>query len=48
MHADQTSMIGDEAMKLVIDEMYTKRKLHTCTSIELHDTYVNCGSQLPR
>ncbi len=46
--AGQTSMIDDAAMKLLVDEMYTKRKLCTWTSIELHDKYMSYGGQLTR
>ena len=48
VHADQTSMIDDEAMKLLVDDMYAKRKLCTWTSIELHATYASYGDQLTR
>ncbi len=34
---DQTLMIDDSTIKMLVDEMYTKRKLCTWTSIELHD-----------
>ncbi len=44
--ADQTLMIDDFAIKMLVDEMYNKRKLYTWPSIELHDKYVSYGVQL--
>ena len=48
MIADQTSMVDDEAMQVIFYEMYSKRKLCTLTSIELHDIYAGHGGQLTR
>ena len=45
---DQTMLIDDEAMKMLVDEMYDNRRLCTWTSIELHDKYVSYGGQLTR
>ena len=47
-HTDQTSKIDDEALQLLVDQMYTNRKICTWTSIELHDKYVGYGGQLTR
>ena len=41
-------LIDDEAMKMLVDEMYDNRRLCTWTSIELHDKYVSYGGQLTR
>ena len=46
MHADQSPTIDDAALNLLIDEMYTNRKLCTWTSIELSDKYVSHGGLL--
>ena len=48
MIADQTSMVDDEAMQVILHEMYSERKLCTCTwtSIELHYMYAGHGGQL--
>lgn len=46
MHGNQTALVDDEAMKLLLEEMYAGRKLGTWTSIELHDKYVSYGGQL--
>ncbi len=36
----------NSAIKMLVDEMYTKRKICTWTSIELHDKYLSYGGQL--
>ena len=43
MKVDQTLQIYDEAMKILIDEMYDNRRLCTWTSIEPYDKYVSYG-----
>ena len=48
MHDEQTSMIDEEGMKLLVDELYTKGKLCTWTSIELHDKNVSGVGQVTR
>ena len=48
LKVDQTLQIDDEAMKILIDEMYDNRRLCTWTSIELHDKYLSYGGQLTR
>ena len=47
--AEQHSLVpDDDALKLVINELYRKRNLQTWTSVELHDMYAACGGQLTR
>ena len=46
VHADQSPTIDDATLNLLIDEMYTNRKLRTWTSIELYDKYVSHGGLL--
>ena len=48
LKVDQTLQIDDEAMKILINEMYDNRRLCTWTSIELHDKYLSYGGQLTR
>ena len=45
---DQSRPLIDEAMQLVVDEMYANRQVRTWTFIELHEKYVNFGGQLTR
>ena len=46
MHVDKTSMLEDEAMKLLVDELYANRMRSTCTSTELNEKYVSYGGEL--
>jgi len=48
VHADQSPTIDDATLNLLIDEMYTNRKLCTWASIELYDKYVSHGGLLTR
>jgi hypothetical protein len=48
LHADQTSMIDDEGMTLLVDEVYTNGNLYTLISIELPDKYASYGGQVIR
>ena len=47
VRADQSSIIN-EAMQLLVDDMYDNRNVRTWTCIELHDKYVSYGGQLTR
>ena len=48
MHTVQTTMLDDNAMMLVVNEMFADRNVRTWTSIDLHDKYVAYGGLLTR
>ena len=48
VHTVQTTMLDDNAMMLVVNEMFADRNVRTWTSIDLHDKYVAYGGLLTR
>ncbi len=43
-----TDVIDEDALKMVIDDMYANQQLRTWTTLELHDIYCSFGGRLSR